>query len=165
MYAEVAGYGATSEAYHMVMPQEDGRESARTMELALEDAGLAPSRVDYINAHATATPVGDPVEVRAIRRVLKRHANRVLVNATKSLLGHTLGAAGAIGAVTCVLSLTTGQLRRSRSRVRAAGHLPPGAGAPAQGRAAECLRVRQQQCVPDPEGAVRRPERLLPARG
>jgi 3-oxoacyl-[acyl-carrier-protein] synthase II len=110
MYAEVAGYGATSEAYHMVMPQEDGRESARTMELALEDAGLAPSRVDYINAHATATPVGDPVEVRAIRRVLKRHANRVLVNATKSLLGHTLGAAGAIGAVTCVLSLTTGQI-------------------------------------------------------
>ncbi len=110
MYAEVAGYGASSEAYHMVIPQEDGRESARTMALALADAGLAPSVVDYINAHATATPVGDPVEIRAIRRVLKRRANHVLVNATKSLLGHTLGAAGAIGAVTCVLSLTTGQV-------------------------------------------------------
>jgi 3-oxoacyl-[acyl-carrier-protein] synthase II len=110
MYAEVAGYAATSEAYHMVMPQEDGRESARTMELALDDAGLAPSRIDYINAHATGTPVGDPVEIRAIRRVLKHHADHVLVNATKSLLGHTLGAAGAIGAVTCVLSLTTGHV-------------------------------------------------------
>lgn len=110
MYAEVAGYAATSEAYHMVIPKEDGRESARTMELALDDAGLAPSRVDYINAHATATPVGDPVEIRAVRRVLKRRANHVLVNATKSLLGHTLGAAGAMGAVTCVLSLTTGHV-------------------------------------------------------
>jgi 3-oxoacyl-[acyl-carrier-protein] synthase II len=110
LYAEVAGYAATSEAYHMVIPQEDGLESARTMELALADAGLPPSRVDYINAHATATPVGDPVEVRAIRRVLKRRADRVLVNASKSLVGHTLGAAGAIGAVVCVLSLTNGQI-------------------------------------------------------
>ena len=110
IYAEVAGYAATSEAYHMVIPQEDGRESARTMELALQDAAMAPSRVDYINAHATATPVGDPVEIRAIRRVLKRRADHVLVNATKSLLGHTLGAAGALGAVTCVLSLITGQV-------------------------------------------------------
>jgi 3-oxoacyl-[acyl-carrier-protein] synthase II len=110
IYAEVAGYAATSEAYHMVIPQEDGLESARTMELALADAGVPPSHVDYINAHATATPVGDPVEIRAIRRVLKRSADRVLVSATKSLVGHTLGAAGAIGAVACVLSLTTGQV-------------------------------------------------------
>jgi 3-oxoacyl-[acyl-carrier-protein] synthase II len=110
MYAEVAGYAATSEAYHMVIPKEDGLESARTMELALADAGVRPSQVDYINAHATATPVGDPVEVRAIRRVLKRGADRVLVNATKSLVGHTLGAAGAMGAVVCALSLTTGQI-------------------------------------------------------
>lgn len=110
IYAEVAGYGATSEAYHMVIPQEDGLESARTMRLALDDAGIAPAEVDYINAHATATPVGDPVEIRAIRRVLKRRAERVLISATKSLVGHTLGAAGALGAIACTLSLANGQV-------------------------------------------------------
>jgi 3-oxoacyl-[acyl-carrier-protein] synthase II len=110
IYAEVAGYGATSEAYHMVIPQEDGLESARTMQLALADAAIAPAQVDYINAHATATPVGDPVEIRAIRRVLKRRAERVLISATKSLVGHTLGAAGALGAIASVLSLTSGQV-------------------------------------------------------
>lgn len=110
LYAEVAGYGASSEAFHMVIPQEDGVESAWTMQQAFLDAGVEPREVDYVNAHATATPVGDPVEVRALRRVLKSRANKVMVNATKSLLGHTLGAAGAIGAVVCVLSITTGQV-------------------------------------------------------
>ena len=110
IHAEVAGYGATSEAYHMVIPQEDGLESARTMRLALDDAAIAPAQVDYINAHATATPVGDPVEIRAIRRVLKRRADRVLISATKSMVGHTLGAAGALGAIASVLSLATGQI-------------------------------------------------------
>jgi 3-oxoacyl-[acyl-carrier-protein] synthase II len=110
IYAEVAGYGATSEAYHIVIPQEDGLESARTMQVALDDATIAPTEVDYINAHATATPVGDPVEIRAIRRVLKRRAERVLISATKSLVGHTLGAAGTLGAIACVLSLVTGQV-------------------------------------------------------
>ncbi len=110
IYAEVAGYGASSEAYHMVIPREDGVESARTMKLALDDAGVSPARVDYVNAHATGTLVGDPVEIRAIRRVLKRRASRVLITATKSLVGHTLGAAGALGAVVCALSLATGQV-------------------------------------------------------
>jgi 3-oxoacyl-[acyl-carrier-protein] synthase II len=110
IYAEVAGYAASSEAYHMVIPREDGREEARTMALALADARIAPSAVDYINAHATSTPIGDPVEVRAIRSLLKSRADRVLVNATKSLVGHTLGAAGALGAVACVQSLVTGQI-------------------------------------------------------
>lgn len=110
VYAELAGYGATSEAYHMVIPKEDGIEAARTMQIALADAAVLPSQVDYINAHATSTPVGDPVEVRAIRRLLKSRADRVLVNATKSLIGHTLGAAGALGAVACTLSIATGQI-------------------------------------------------------
>jgi 3-oxoacyl-[acyl-carrier-protein] synthase II len=110
IHAELAGYAGTSEAYHMVIPQEDGVESARTMRLALDDAGIAPARVDYINAHATATPVGDPVEIRAIRRVLKSRAERVAVNATKSLVGHTLGAAGVLGAIAAVLSITSGQV-------------------------------------------------------
>lgn len=110
IHAEVAGYGATSEAYHMVIPKRDGVESARTMRIALDDAAIAPAQVDYINAHATATPVGDPVEIRAIRQVLKRRAERVLISATKSLVGHTLGAAGALGTIACVLSLASGQV-------------------------------------------------------
>jgi len=106
--AEVAGYAATSESHHMVMPKEDGTEMAMTMRLALRDAGVPATGIDHINAHATATPVGDPVEVTAIRRLFGRRAERILVNATKSMIGHTLGAAGAVGAVTCVKALETG---------------------------------------------------------
>ena len=108
IYAEVAGYAATSEAHHMVIPKQDGSEMAVTMELALRDARVPPAQVDHINAHATATPIGDPVEVTAIRRLFKARADRILVNATKSMIGHTLGAAGAVGAITCVLALRTG---------------------------------------------------------
>lgn len=108
IYAEVVGYAATSEAYHMVIPKEDGIEVARTMKLALDNAGLKPNQVDYINAHATSTVVGDAVEVKAIRQLFKNHADRLVVNATKSLVGHTLGAAGAVGSVACVLSLKQG---------------------------------------------------------
>ena len=108
IYAEVVGYGATSEAYHMVTPKADGSEMAATMALALQNAGMAPDEVDHINAHATGTPLGDPVEVTAIRSVFKSRADRILVNATKSMVGHTLGAAGALGAITGVLALHTG---------------------------------------------------------
>jgi 3-oxoacyl-[acyl-carrier-protein] synthase II len=110
IYAEVAGYGATSESFHVVIPREDGADMATTMALALEDAGISPTQVDYINAHATSTMVGDAAEVRGIRRLLKGRANHVLVNATKSLIGHTLGAAGAIGAVASVLALQSGKI-------------------------------------------------------
>ena len=108
--AEVAGYGASSEAYHVVSPHADGIEMAKTMALALDDAEARPSQVDYISAHATSTTVGDAAEVRAIKHLLKGHANRVLVNATKSLIGHTLGAAGAIAAVTSVLEMSHGHI-------------------------------------------------------
>jgi 3-oxoacyl-[acyl-carrier-protein] synthase II len=81
---------------------------AVTMTLALRDAAVTPAQVDHVNAHATATPIGDPVEVAAIRRVFKARADRILVNATKSMIGHTLGAAGAIGGITCALALQTG---------------------------------------------------------
>ncbi len=108
IYAEVIGYAATSEAYHMVIPKEDGVEVARTMKLALNDAGVTPAQVDYINAHATSTVIGDAVEVKAIRQLFKTRADRLLVNATKSLVGHTLGAAGAIGSVACILSMRDG---------------------------------------------------------
>ncbi len=107
IYAEVVGYGATSEAHHMVIPKEDGSEMAMTMRLALADAGVPAAEVDHINAHATATPIGDPVEVAAIRHLFKGRADRILVNATKSMIGHTLGAAGAVAGITCVLALQT----------------------------------------------------------
>lgn len=110
IYAEIIGYAATSEAYHMVIPREDGTEVAATMALALRDAQILPSQVDYINAHATSTPIGDAVEVKALRRVFKASVNRILINATKSMIGHTLGAAGAIGSIVCALSLETGQI-------------------------------------------------------
>ncbi len=108
IYAEVTGYGATSEAHHMVIPKEDGSEMAATMQLALADAGISAAQVDHINAHATATPIGDPVETAAIRRLFTTRADRILVNATKSMIGHTLGAAGAMGGISCVLALHTG---------------------------------------------------------
>ncbi|MBA2487476.1 MAG: beta-ketoacyl-ACP synthase II [Nitrospira sp.] len=110
MYAEVAGYAATSEAYHMVIPREDGVEVATTMRLALKDAGVAPAQVDYINAHATSTTVGDAVEVKAIRQLFKSRSDTIAVSATKSLVGHTLGAAGSLAGIVSVLTLDSGQI-------------------------------------------------------
>src|SRR5262249_58319974 len=102
IYAEVAGYAATSEAHHMVVPREDGLEVAHTMSMALRNARVRPAQVDYINAHATSTLIGDMVEIKAIRQLFRRRANQVAINATKSLLGHTLGAAGGLpGRVSC----------------------------------------------------------------
>jgi 3-oxoacyl-[acyl-carrier-protein] synthase II len=110
IYAEVAGYAATSEAYHMVIPREDGEEVATTMRLALADAGLRPTQVDYINAHATSTMIGDAVEAKALGLLFKSRASKIAINATKSLVGHTLGAAGAIGGIASVLAIHTGQI-------------------------------------------------------
>lgn len=110
VYAELAGYAATSEAYHMVIPREDGQEVAMTMKLALDSAGIAPRDVDYINAHATSTTIGDAVEVKAVRHLFNNRADKIAVNATKSLIGHTLGAAGAIGAVASSLAIHTGDI-------------------------------------------------------
>ena len=107
IYGEVAGYASTSEAHHMVVPREDGTEIAKTMTLALDDAKLRPAQVDYVNAHATSTMIGDEVEIRGIRQVFKRRGDKLFVNATKSLIGHTLGAAGAIGAVTALMTMQT----------------------------------------------------------
>jgi 3-oxoacyl-[acyl-carrier-protein] synthase II len=110
VYAEIVGYAATSEAYHMVIPREDGLEVAHTMRLALADADMTLAQVDYINAHATSTIIGDAVEAKAIRLLFKSRADKIAINATKSLIGHTLGAAGAIGGIASVLALHTGQI-------------------------------------------------------
>jgi 3-oxoacyl-[acyl-carrier-protein] synthase II len=106
----VAGYAATSEAYHMVIPKEDGLEVATTMRLALKDAGVTPAQVDYINAHATSTTVGDAVEVKAIRHLFKSRADTIAVSATKSLVGHTLGAAGSLAGIVSAMTIESGQI-------------------------------------------------------
>ena len=110
IHAHVLGYGTTCDAAHVAIPTEDGEGAQRCMRLALADAELAPNDVDYLNAHATSTPAGDPAEARAIRAVFGPHVDRVAVSATKSMTGHMLGAAGALEALLCVRALQTGIL-------------------------------------------------------
>ncbi len=106
--AELAGYGASNDAYHLVAPCPDGEGAIRTMRWALEDAGVAPEEVDYINAHGTSTPLNDVSETVAIKKVFGEHAYRIPISATKSMIGHAFGAAGALESVPCVMTLQTG---------------------------------------------------------
>jgi 3-oxoacyl-[acyl-carrier-protein] synthase II len=106
--AELVGYGATADASHITLPAPGGIGAVRAARRALEKAGLAPADVDHVNAHATSTPEGDKAELQAIRTIFGDHAARVAVTANKSMLGHTLGAAGAIEAITTVLTLREG---------------------------------------------------------
>jgi 3-oxoacyl-[acyl-carrier-protein] synthase II len=106
--AEVCGYGQTSDAGHLTAPRSKGDQVARAMTLALEEAGLAPSDVDYVNAHGTGTLLSDPAETRAIHLALGEHARRVAVSSTKSMHGHLLGATGALEAAICALSIEHG---------------------------------------------------------
>jgi 3-oxoacyl-[acyl-carrier-protein] synthase II len=110
VYAELAGFGMSADAFHMTQPPEDGRGAFAAMRAALADAGLASDRLDYINAHATSTEVGDAAEARAIERLLGGAAGRVAVSSTKGVTGHLLGAAGAIEAVFTVLAIHEGRI-------------------------------------------------------
>lgn len=108
IYAELAGYGATGDAYHITSPAEDGSGAAKAMEMAIADAGLKPEDVDYINAHGTSTHHNDLFETKAIKLALGDHAGNVKINSTKSMIGHLLGAAGGVEFITCVKSIKEG---------------------------------------------------------
>ena len=108
--AEVVGYGATSDAYHITSPAEDGAGAARAMELAMEEAGIKPEEVDYINAHGTGTHHNDLFETRAVRRAFGASADHVKMSSTKSMIGHLLGAAGAVELIVCVKSIEEGYI-------------------------------------------------------
>ena len=105
IYCELVGYGVSADAHHMTAPPEDGDGGYRAMRNAMKDAGLEPSSIDYINAHGTSTPLGDVAETVAVKRLLGEHARKAVVNSTKSMTGHVLGAAGGIEAVFSVLAL------------------------------------------------------------
>lgn len=108
MLAEVLGFGMSGDAYHISAPSEDGDGAIRVMRAALRDASLRPDQVDYVNAHGTSTPAGDPIEVLAVKAVFGDHARRVMVSSTKSMTGHLLGAAGGVEFGVSVLVLTHG---------------------------------------------------------
>jgi 3-oxoacyl-[acyl-carrier-protein] synthase II len=109
-YAEVVGYGASNDAYHMAAPDPESVGVAEMMHAALQRGGLEPEDVDYINAHGTSTPLGDLAETKAIKDVFGDHAYELAVSSTKSVMGHTFGAAGAIEAMMCVLAIRDGVL-------------------------------------------------------
>lgn len=113
IYAEVVGYGCSSDAYHITSPLEDGAGAARAMTNAIEDAGIKPEDIDYINAHGTATHHNDLFETRAIKLAFGDHAKDIKINSTKSMIGHLLGAAGAVEFITCVKEIEEGYIHRT----------------------------------------------------
>ena len=108
IYGELVGYGATCDAYHITSPAENGSGAAKAMEVAIEDAGIKPEEIDYVNAHGTGTHHNDLFETKAIKLALGQHAYEVSINSTKSMVGHLLGAAGGVEFITCVKSIEEG---------------------------------------------------------
>jgi 3-oxoacyl-[acyl-carrier-protein] synthase II len=108
IYAEIIGYSSTSEAFHIAQPDPTAQGPIRTMRWALEDAGILPSKIDYINAHGTSTPLNDVTETKAIKNVFGEYANKLAISSSKSMIGHAMGAAGALEAIASVMTLVHG---------------------------------------------------------
>lgn len=113
IYAEITGYGATGDAYHITSPAEDGSGAAKAMELAMKEGGVSPEEVDYINAHGTGTHHNDLFETRAIKLAFGEAAKGVVINSTKSMIGHLLGAAGGVEFITCVKTIQDGFIHQT----------------------------------------------------
>ena len=122
IYAELSGFGATADAHHITAPAENAEGAQRSIRAALQDAGFDLGQVDYINAHGTSTPINDPNESAAIRAVFGDHADRLSVSSTKSMIGHSLGASGALEAAVCALSISRGVVHQTLN------HEEPGEG-------------------------------------
>jgi 3-oxoacyl-[acyl-carrier-protein] synthase II len=110
IYAEIVGYGMSSEAFNIVLPDQTGESQARAMAAALSEAGMSPDEVDYVNAHGTSTPAGDVSETRAMKVAFGRRAAKVPISSTKSMTGHLLGAAGAVEALFSVFAISEGAI-------------------------------------------------------
>lgn len=108
IYAEIIGEGMTSDAYHMTAPDPEGKGAERVMRLAIQDAGIEPDMVDFINTHGTSTPLGDVTEIKAIQRVFGDHVYNMNLDSTKSMTGHLIGATGAVEALACIMALKNG---------------------------------------------------------
>ncbi len=105
IYAEIIGFGMTCDAYHMTAPEPSGRQASRAIQIAIDDAGIKPADIDYINAHGTSTPLNDKTETLVIKQVFGQHAYQIPVSATKSMIGHLIGAAGAVELIATTLAL------------------------------------------------------------
>ena len=117
IYAEIVGYGATSDAHHVTAPLEDGSGAAKAMEYAMKDAGVTPEDIDYVNAHGTGTHLNDLTETRALKLAMGDAAYKCKVNSTKSMVGHLLGAAGGVEAITCVKSIQENYVHKNAGLV------------------------------------------------
>ena len=113
IYAEIVGYGATCDAYHETSPDPEGKGGAKAMELAVEESGRAPETFNYVNAHGTSTPINDKTETAAVKLVFGEHAKNMVINSTKSMTGHLLGAAGGVEAVACALQIKNEKVHRT----------------------------------------------------
>lgn len=113
IYAEVVGYGSTADAFHITSPEEDGSGAAKAMEYAMQEAGVQPDEVQYINAHGTSTHHNDLFETYAIKKAFGEHAKNLVINSTKSMIGHLLGAAGAVECIVCVKSIQDGFIHQT----------------------------------------------------